>query len=284
MEADLEVPRLPTRVAHAGWDRQDFHGWSVFEELKGATFTELVVLAISGRRPTPREVELIDALIVSATVADPRIWPLKIARLVSAYGSAWPGVAASYAWQADAAVGAATGASAARLLQELVAQVPEGDDEGLRAFLKRRPRGRGLPGFGVPFRPRDERLDALAERLRELGHEGPYWSRVLEVRTISEEIGLEPNLALGTAALFLDLGFDVTAIGHLGMVALHAAYLANAVEGAVQAPELLQHLPDAYVRYVGPAPRQSPRAHAAAAGSVAPPAPPALEPERSRNE
>lgn len=38
------------------------------------------------------------------------------------------------------------------------------------------------------------------------------------------------------------------------------AFLANAVEAAQQAPKVLQELPVTAIRYLGPAPRVSPRA------------------------
>lgn len=72
------------------------------------------------------------------------------------------------------------------------------------------------------------------------------------------------NIAAATAAVFLDVGFSPSQIGSLGPVLLLPNYLANAVEGAEQAPLILQRLPTEAIDDQTPSPRLSPRARAAA--------------------
>jgi hypothetical protein len=76
------------------------------------------------------------------------------------------------------------------------------------------------------------------------------------------------NIIGATAAICLDLGFRPREIAPMAAILLQPTLLANAVAGTVEAPEVLRRLPDDCVRYVGPAPRQSPRAAAAAANDA----------------
>ena len=261
-KAGSAAPTLPTRVGHAGWSEQQFRGWRLFTDLHEATWLELNVLALTGRRPEPWVQRVLDAVAVSAAVADPRIWPLKIVRLISAYGSAFFGMAAAYAWQAHANVGASVARPVADLLEEWSTRLAGLDDDELVGRLRAEGAKGRLPGFGVPFREVDERLEALLSRLDDLDFDGAHVALVRRICRLAPKAELRPNFVLGATAVFLDLGVPVEGVAMLGMMMLNAAYLANAVEGARQAPEALQRLPDACVEYVGPPPRKSPRARA----------------------
>ena len=117
-------------------------------------------------------------------------------------------------------------------------------------------------GFGTPFRPRDERLVALVERVRV--HERdtlPHW-RTMQVVSdyVREQRKTEPNIGLAVAALFLDMGLHDHEIGPLTTTLMQHMFFANAVEGARGAPDFLRELPAEYLKYTGKAPRKSPRA------------------------
>jgi hypothetical protein len=123
-------------------------------------------------------------------------------------------------------------------------------------------RTKRLAGYGVPFRDRDERQDALRERVMQRGwQERPFW-RLQEAfsRRVHEARGLAPNAGAGASALLLDMGFTVPQVPAIMTVLMQNNFVANAVEGAAQAPAVLRSLPPEAVSYAGPPNRRSPRA------------------------
>jgi hypothetical protein len=85
---------------------------------------------------------------------------------------------------------------------------------------------------------------------------------------VTRERRAEPNIAMAMAAAFLDLGLQVHEVGPLCTALLQHMFFAHAVEGARQAPGVLQRLPDRCIDYAGRGARQSPRALAAFADDV----------------
>lgn len=240
-------PVVVTRVAHAGHDSQRYRGWDLFRDLLPSPLSQLLVLGITGRRISADVAALVDDIILCVAVADPRIWPMKIARLASSYGSDVAGLAAPFFAMAEARLGPAPFGPAARGLVELADRVGfEPTDEALRDALadafesKRFP-----PGFGVPFRARDERSDGLESSLRRHGRwDGPY---VRLYRRIVEQVRAkkwpEPNITLISAAAFLDAGFAVHEIVPIMHVAAIPSFQANAVEESQLRSPALRCLP-----------------------------------------
>ena len=257
---------IPTRVAHAGWDDHRHFGYSVFNELAGhLSFTELVVLAVSGRLISPGESRMLDDLAAVMAIAEPRIFPLKLVRLISSYGRILPAYAAGTLYLEDAIIGAWTSGIGAKHLIELQSDL--GDEIVNFQRVKERTllllrRERRLIGFGVPFRPRDERVVALRACVKQRGRERKTFWRLLEA--VSEvlrcEKGLEPNIGIGAAAVCLDLGFNPEEIAPLATALIQNLILANAVEEARQKNAILRRLPDNCIEYVGKPPRISPLA------------------------
>jgi hypothetical protein len=231
--------------------------------------TGLMALAITGRRLTPAQCSVLDDAAVVLTLADPRIWPLKLTRLVAAYGRPLPAMVAGVLCLEQAQVGSWPTANAAVMLAGFHSVLRDRltDADAVRtavgSYLEQH---RFMWGFGVPFRPKDERVVAFRECIRRRGrHELPHWrtmeSIVGAVHTLRK---VEPNIGLAIAAASLDVGLDPAEIGPMLTMLLQHTFLANAVEGASQAPEVLRLLPLDYVRFTGRAPRTSPRALAAA--------------------
>src|SRR5690606_2344002 len=110
--------------------------------------------------------------------------------------------------------------------------------EKIRAELATR---RWLPGFGVPARKVDERVTAMcrciASRGRDQLSHWTLWSKIVDE---TRRHGLEPNVGSAFSAALLDLGFrpaDAPVVVHLCVL---PCYLANAVEGVEQQPELFR--------------------------------------------
>jgi hypothetical protein len=252
---------IVTRVGMAGWGDNRFRGRSVRDQLLGSTsLSQLLALAI-GVELSCEEAEFLDEIAVAVTLADPHIWPVKLTRVVGAYGgSPMPGMVAGVLATDGVGLGPGSVRPAATWLSGLAAgdRRPGSVTEEVRARLDRSER---LPGFGVPARPVDERVEMIAAcvQARGRGHLR-HWATWQEVVTETRRRKLEPNIASGFSAAALDLGFKtdhVVVVAHLSAM---ACFLSNAVEGAAEPSELLQSVPRALLDYRGPARRRSSRA------------------------
>jgi hypothetical protein len=256
------VKPIETRVAHTGTEELRFHGRRVFAELLGRTsLGQMLVLGISGRLLSEDEIGIIDDLITVMTSADPRLWPFKLTRLAASYGTAAYGVAVTLIGSEGGMYGTNRLATAARWLVDLERRTntTSPTDEALLAILDEG--GDAAAGFGVLYRARDERFTALVKRLVERERNDMPFTRVcLQVaRVARERRQLEAHVSLAVAAVCLDVGMSVEAVaGFWALILAHCA-LANAVEGASQAPAVLRELPLESVSYRGAGPRTSPR-------------------------
>jgi hypothetical protein len=259
-----ESSTVHTRVGHASWDDNEYCGHSVRSDLAGHDgMWSLVSLAVGGPRLGTEEIAILDDLTVSLVCPDPRIWPLKMTRLASAYGNAVVGQCVGYLGIARSQVGGHAIGFAARGLVEIERRL-DGDWSSTsltRLLESTMSEGRPLPGFGVPFRPHDERVDILRGCMQRRGRtQGRYWRLVHLIEDcVASTRNLPVNIGGAGAAVLLDLGFTAEQVLLVGPVLLLPNYLANAAEGSQQRSQLLLRLPDAVIDYVGPPPRPTPR-------------------------
>jgi hypothetical protein len=262
----MSTPReVVTRVGRARWDDHRFMGHGALSELLGnETFLALTFIAATdGRRPTREERGLLDALAVSMAAADPRIWPLKITRLVAAYGGTIAGfVAGQLCTECDAIGPWVTGPAAELLLsvRDAVGLVEASEADFRAAVTRWLETHRRLSGYGVAFRADDERFLALGAHVERAGRAGlPFWRLQHRLSgVLLQERGLKPNIALGAAALLLDMGLSAEQAQVITNLANVNTFYANAIEGARQRSEVLRVLPLDSVQYVGRAPRPLP--------------------------
>ena len=255
---------VDTRVAHAGFDEHRFQGHGVFGELAGGTSTAgMFALALTGRVLSSEDCAMIDDFVACATMADPRIWPLKVTRTLAAYGKSMPAFAAGNLATDEAAVGPASVEVAMHQLRELV-RLTDGavqDPAAVRrAFAELRQMTPQLAGFGVPFRARDERVEAVCARVRARGRDQrTHWALLETLRACLREgeKKLELNMASAIAAIALDLGFEPEIGALFGSVLVAPCFLAHAREGALQSSSALRILPIDRVEYVGRSRRSS---------------------------
>jgi hypothetical protein len=257
---------VKTRTAHWGWDEHRYFGKAVFAELTGKeSLASLVALSVVGRSLPPECIGLIDDVAGAVTLADPRIWPLKLTRLIASYGSTLPAVAAGLLMQEEARIGPWACVHAAHTLLDLCAALGDEVDDQLRvAEAVRELLGRCdfVWGFGTPFRRQDERLVALREHVVRRGRDGlPYYRLMNRTADLVREArGAEPNLGIALAAIFLDMGLVPQEIGALVACLMQHMFFAQAVEGARQADPGLRQLSPESLDYVGRPSRTSPRA------------------------
>lgn len=261
---EAHVPTLVTRVGHASWGDNLFRGHSVDAELAGKIgYWGIVSLSIGGPRLDATDEGVLDDIAACSLAADPRIWPMKLARLGSAYGRYTSGLFAGMMGTEQAQVGIYAVTGIARLLVEMTARIDRGST--LQREVERiLAQERRFPGFGVPFRDEDERVVALRRCIEARGRAGRrYWALVSQIEALlSERRRLSLNFASALGSLLLDLGFSVEQVSPMSAIAVIPNFLANAFEGAAQRPAALQRLPDRVVAYVGAPPRESPRAGA----------------------
>ncbi|MBW2736501.1 MAG: hypothetical protein JRH20_29285 [Deltaproteobacteria bacterium] len=259
----MQGATVPTQVAAAGTKEHLFMGRRVFAELTGETsMTSLLFLGITGRLPEEDEVGVLDAIASTWTVADPRVWPLKVARLLASHGNALSGLGGGFLALSCRFIGPWRNLPAtSRLLVEVNEATAHGEDfnEAVHALLAAR---RYLPGFGVPFRAEDERLAPLRRCLERTGRQAHHYFSLSErlASWVMERRQLGPNAALSVAAALLDVGVGAASQGAMGAALMVHMFFANACEGAEQRAEVLKRLPKETVRYIGKAPRLSPRA------------------------
>jgi hypothetical protein len=261
-----DVPSLPTRVGHAGDGYQSFFGYHVGKDLVGRLgYWSAISMAVGGQRLSDEDAALLEQMSTALLGPDPRIWPWKLTRLMSAYGRFTTGLAAPLVATSGARIGPPALGMAAQFLCGLSDALGSrhDDDEALSEVLDARLAVDARPpGWGTPFRKHDERLqpivDLVARRERDGGHYWQLFSRASE--RILAKHKLPVNAAAAVSAVCLDLGFRPPQIEAFGTLLLMTNSVANAYEGAQQAPEVLQELPESCVRYAGPPPRTSPRA------------------------
>lgn len=262
----MSAPAIRTSVAVERSSEHDFRGHAVFAELVGhESAGGLLGLAVGGRRLTSDERSVLDDCAVVMALADPRIWPLKLARVVASYGSFVAGLCAGTVCLEEALIGPWSCGGAAELLAELAAELGDrahDPDAVEAAVLRRLAAGRRLAGFGVPLRGEDERLVALRARVRALGRADLFHWKLMETvaAVVLREQRVQPNIAMGLAPAALDAGFAAREVAPLMVTLLQATFVANAIEGAQQRDAFLRDVPREHVDYVGAPPRTSPRA------------------------
>jgi hypothetical protein len=255
---------IETHSAHWGWDEHQYFGHAVFSTLLGhESLTGLLALSVLGRRLDAAELAVLDDAAVASTMADPRIWPLKLTRTLSSYGSSIRALAGGLAVQEGARIGPWAVQKAADVLIRWRASLGTAlDRESIEAVvMDYLSEHRIVWGFGTPFRGKDERLVAFERRVRHhQRHSLPFWTLFeTAAAVVVRERGAQPNMGMALAAVFLDLGAKPEQVGPLTTALMSHMFLAHGVEGAQKPSAALRCLPDSAVQYTGPSQRKSPR-------------------------
>jgi len=252
---------IATRVGFADFGDYDHFGKRLYRDILGKTsFLGLAVFSLSGKLLEAADVAVLDDVAVCMHCPEPRVWPAKLARVAASSGRFPAGVAVG--WSAlDSEIGVHLGEEAGAMFLELEAHLQNHPDD-FAAFVRAR---QTLPGFGVHGRRVDERVEALrASLVKRERTQGKYWQLAERLWPVArDERQMAPSIWPAAAAVFLDLGIAPEHMPPLLSLLFQPSYLAHAVEGARLKSESLQQLPPEAVRYVGPAPRKSPRAIAA---------------------
>jgi hypothetical protein len=256
---------IRTRVAHAEHGDNQYCGYSVLRDLAGKISTSSAIALAAGMRSiTEEDARVLDDVLVCSLAADPRIWPLKVSRLLASYGGTAIAYGGAHLSLEGAKVSPWPTGECGELLVELARQL--GDAPTAEAVERvvdaRLEEKRIFPGFGVVFRDADERMVALEACLEQRHRTSRKYWRIMRLveQALLRHKKLHANAGAGVAAACLDVGMTPRQAAIFATACASVCFLANAVEGAEQKPSQLRRLPDEALRYDGPGPRPSPRA------------------------
>lgn len=206
------------------------------------SLTELAYLLLTDRQPTPGELRLLDAVLVS--LADHGLTPSALAARLTYTGApeAIQGAVAAGLLGAGSVFLGPTGDTAQFLSDALADEAStENDDETLREIARRAVEvrlaaGNRVPGLGHPVhRLEDPRTPRLYELAQEEGLLGPHLRLLRFVQEAHEEMSgrrLPINGAGAGGALLVDLGVGPGSVRGFVLIARTAGLVAHLAEEA----------------------------------------------------
>ena len=168
------------KTSIAGYDAEHvtIRGKDLVADLMGkVSFTELMLLQLTGKTPTPAQVTILDAVLV--TIMEHGLVPSAIVTRLTHYGapeSVQGAIVAGLLGVGDRFAG--TASECAQLLEKIVAAA-EGERMNVATELVKdyRARKRPIPGFGHPIhRDIDPRSKRLVDIVKAAGAKGDYVS------------------------------------------------------------------------------------------------------------
>lgn len=252
------VGRLVTRMgALFPGERAVFRGHDLHASLKDMDWLELYLFGITGRRFTPQQMKVLQAIWSYTSYPDARIWNNRVAALAgTARSTASLGIAAALAVSDARIYGGGTSLRAIEFLLKARFGVERG--EPLVDMVAAALRVGYIMGFGRPIISSDERIEPMMKLLRDHGLDrGAHVELAFEVEKIL--VGRNPALRMNygglVAAVAADLGFSPSEY-HLFRIPSFLAGMPPCYLDAVDKPEgLLFPLPCRAMLYEGAARR-----------------------------
>jgi citrate synthase len=215
-----------SRIAQAYADRVEVRGRDLAHDVMGKrTFTELFHLLLTGRDPSEDEHFFLDLLLVA--IAEHGLMPSNFAArmtLAADPTSLQGAVAAGILGCGPVVLGASH--ECAKLLAS--------DEEPAEIARRLHAAGEKVPGFGHPLhKPVDPRAERILELADGRGVSGRHVARARALHdAVAEEWGkaLPMNVAMPSAAVLLDLGYSVSAVKAVPILARTAGLLAHLLE------------------------------------------------------
>jgi len=227
-----------SHISQAYPDRVEVRGHDLTGDVMGRLgFTEYFHLLLTGREPTEDQRFFLDLLLVA--IAEHGMMPTNVAArmtLAADPGSLQGAVAAGILGCGPVILG--TAEECARLLesaQERVVQATaEPDAVAIEAATEIKAAGGKLPGFGHPVhKPLDPRAERILELADERGVSGPHIALARAFRDAVAAAWGKPltmNVSMPIASILLDLGYPVSAVKAIPILARTASLLAHLAE------------------------------------------------------
>jgi len=245
---------LRTRVG-ACWpgERAVFRGCDLHADLRHLSWVELYLFGITGRRFSPAQVELVNAIWVYTSYPDARLWNNRIAALAaSTRSSANLGVSAALAVSEATIYGGGAGLRAFGFLQRVRQRMEQGDD--LEATVHAELQERRIYGYGRPINSRDERIPwlmDLAGRLQLDGGGHVKLAFAVERILVARNPALRMNYAALHAALIADMGLSAREYQLLRIPTFLAGMAPCVVEAAAKPEGAVFPIPCEKIAYDG---------------------------------
>ena len=238
--------------SHAVFRGQDLH-----RDLQQLEWVALYAYGVTGRRLTPQQVEMVQALWVSTSYPDARLWNNRVAALAGiARSSVNLGMIAGVAVSEATVYGGNAALRSMRFLQTTLERVCAG--EALADIVWAETAQRRIYGYGRPINSTDERLPVIMAIAERLGmHEGAHLKLAFDIeRVLLTRYGqLRMNFTALHAALVADMGLSIREY-QLLRVPVFLGGMAPCVAEAAEKPEgSLFPTPCDAVAYDGPAER-----------------------------
>jgi citrate synthase len=219
---------MKTRISQAYPDRVEVRGRDLAGDIMGRlTFTEYFHLLLTGEEPTEEQRFFLDLLLVS--IAEHGLMPTNIAArmtLAADPDSLQGAVAAGILGCGPVILG--TSEECARLLEANLGREP------LEIAKEVHAAGKKMPGFGHPVhKPVDPRAERIFELADEHGVSGAHSELARELRDAVAEVWGRPltmNVSMPIASVLLDLGYPVSAVKAIPILARTASLLAHLAE------------------------------------------------------
>ncbi|MBI2286594.1 MAG: citryl-CoA lyase [Nitrosomonadales bacterium] len=254
-----QVGRLVTRMgAVFPGERAVFRGHDLHASLKDLDWLELYLFGITGRRFTPQQIKVLQAIWSYTSYPDARIWNNRVTALAgTARSTGSLGIAAALAVSDAQIYGGGVVLRASEFLIRARAQVDAGADltKLVYAELKQQ---RGIAGYGRPISSGDERIAPMLALAREHGlDDGGHLKLAFEVEKIllAGRWRLYMNYAALTAALSADFGLSPREYYFFVIPAFLAGMPPCYLEAAKKPAGLLFPLPCRMLSYEGVARR-----------------------------
>lgn len=235
-----------------------FRGHALHGELKDAAWLDLYLFGITGRRFSPRELRLLEAIWAYTSYPDARIWNNRVAALAgSARSTGTLAMAAALAVSEASIYGRGIDIRAISFLRSCHVAIARGKALA-RCVEEELEIHRGIAGYGRPITSGDERIDPIMALAADLGlADGPHVRLAydIEAHLLAGRWRWRMNYAGIAAALLADLGFSPQQY----YLYLFPAFLAGMQPCFIEASEkpagTLFPLPCTHIQYQGPARR-----------------------------
>jgi citrate synthase len=205
------APRAVTHIAGYDAESVTIRGKDLVRDLMGkVSFTELMLLQLTGKPPSQSQVTILDAVLV--TIMEHGLVPSAIVTRLTHYGapeSVQGAIVAGLLGVGDRFAGTASECS--KVLEQIV-RAAAGEQEAVATQIVRehRERKRPIPGFGHPVhRDVDPRSARLIEIVKAAGGQGDYVAalEILE-RAVASVIGkrIVTNVSAAIAVALCEAG------------------------------------------------------------------------------
>jgi citrate synthase len=230
-----EKKKARTRICAAEADRIRIRGRDLVDDLMGHTsFTATFLLQSLGREPTPLQVKLVDAVLV--TIMEHGLVPSAVTTRLTYHGApdSYQGaIAAGLLGVGDRYAG--TAGLCGVLFQRVLAMPRASRAEAARAEIRAyRAQKRPLPGFGHPtHKQADPRVPRLIEIAGQAGAGGEHIEVMgLFEEQLAQELGrrLPVNISAAIAAVLGEAGIPVTMMRGVVLVARCAGLVGHLQE------------------------------------------------------